>query len=143
MTESEIKDKIARFYEEVWNRGNYEYCDEIFATEGDRQDQGGFGKNTPALQKEVARKFREAFPDLNMVMEAIVTDGEYAASRWRMTATHKPTGKRLSDYTAVNFWRFDGDKVIDVRNNRDDLAIFEQLGLVPKRDELWKRVLEG
>lgn len=34
-------------------------------------------------------------------------------------------------------WGIKDGKMVEARNNRDDLIVFHQLGLIPSRAELW------
>ncbi len=136
MSSEQNKALVLRFYEEVWNKGNYEAADEIMV-DGERYDQGQHGPNSAALQKTVARNFRSAFPDAKLQAEVVIAEGEWVAARWRMSATHA-SGSKIYDYTAVNLFRMVNGKVIEIRNNRDDLTLFHQLGLVPSPQDLWQ-----
>jgi len=54
-----------RYYDEVWNKGNLDVADEIFAIEYVRHDPR-YPKSptaSPEWQKETAKRFRDAFPD--------------------------------------------------------------------------------
>lgn len=54
---------VRRFYEEVWNRGNLDVADDIFAADYVRHDlRPGTAPPGPAGQKAVAGMFRTAFP---------------------------------------------------------------------------------
>jgi predicted ester cyclase len=145
MTEQERnKAAVLRFYDEVWNRGHYSVAEEIFATTPDgRHDHGSIGPNSGALQARIAEGFRKLFPDLVMHVEYILAEGNLVAARWRMQATHATTTKRIADYTAVNIWKFRNGRAVEINNNRDDLAMFHQLGLIPSRDDLFAKVGES
>jgi predicted SnoaL-like aldol condensation-catalyzing enzyme len=137
----ENKKAVLRFYDEVWNKGNYKVAEEIFATTPNgRRDHGSVGPNSGVLQARIAERFRELIPDLHLTVEYILAEGDLVAARWRATATHKMSQKRITDYTAVNLWRFLDGRAVEINNNRDDLAVFHQLGLVPSREELFAQV---
>jgi len=144
MTEQERnKNLVLRFYEEVWNRGNYAVAEEVFATTPDGlHDHGTVGPNSAEHQIRVAEEFRKLFPNLELKVEHILAEGDLVAARWRIKATHAITGKPITDYTAVNIWKFGDGKAIELNNNRDDLAIFHQLGLIPSREMLFNRMGE-
>jgi predicted SnoaL-like aldol condensation-catalyzing enzyme len=145
MTEQERnKATVLRFYNEVWNHGHYTVAKEIFASTPDgRHDHGAIGPNSGEIQARIAEGFRKLFPDLVMHVEYILAEADLVAARWRMHATHATTGKRIVDYTAVNIWKFRDGKAIEINNNRDDLTMFYQFGLIPSRDDLFARLGEN
>ena len=129
------KDLIRRFYEEVWNRGNLDVCDEVFAPDYVRHD---FRSTEPVPgpegQKQIAADFRAAFPDLQFVVDLLVAEDDYVVGRWTATGTHlgrwgtvEPTGRSVR-LSAANIFRLDNGKVVEIWNHRDDLGLREQLG---------------
>ena len=127
---------VRRFYEEVWDRGNVDVADEVFADDYVRHDsrpsQAGPG---PAGQKRIAQNFRDAFPDLRFQVEMIIADGDFVAARWTAEGTNTgpwggqtPTG-RHARFSGVNIFRFEDGKVGEIWNHRDDLGLMEQLGV--------------
>ena len=77
---------IHRWFEEVWNKGREDAIDEMFAADGvahglaDGHDQKLRG---PDGFKPFFRKFREAFPDLQVVVEDSITEGDLVAAQVR------------------------------------------------------------
>jgi steroid delta-isomerase-like uncharacterized protein len=126
---------VRRFYEEVWNRGNVDVADEVFADDYVRHDlRPSKAEPGPAGQKRVASDFREAFPDLRFEVELVVAQDDFVAARWTAEGTNSgpwgaqpPTGRRAR-FSGVNIFRFDGGKVVEIWNHRDDLGLMEQLG---------------
>ena len=126
---------MRRFYEEVWQKGNLDVADEVFARDYVRHDL----RPTSALpgpegQKHIASAFRAAFPDLRFDVELVIAEGDYVAARWAASGTHtgawgavEPTGRSVA-FTGVNIFRFEGGRVVEIWNHRDDLGLQEQLG---------------
>ena len=139
MSTEQNKALVRRFYEEVWNKGNYHEADELVADGGSRYDHESTGPNSAEIQKQAAAGFHRLFSDCQMVIEMMVAEDEWVAARWRIHGTHQGSGKAITDYTAQNMWRVQNGKLVEVRNNRDDLLVFHQLGLIPSRAELWKQ----
>ena len=135
MSTEENKALARRFYEEVWDRGNTDFAFEVFAEDYVRHDL----RPTEALpgpegQKRIADDFRAAFPDLRVNVDLVIGDGDFVVGRWTATGTHsgswgalEPTGRRAT-FSAVNIFRFDHGKVVEIWNHRDDLGLGEQLG---------------
>jgi steroid delta-isomerase-like uncharacterized protein len=126
---------VSRFYEEVWNKGNLEAADGIFAEDYVRHDlRPGDAPAGPEGQKLVAGMFRAAFPDVHLGVEFMIAEADMVVARWTMRGTHRgawggipPTGKRVS-FTGVNIFRITEGKVVEIWNHRDDLGLSEQLG---------------
>ncbi len=81
---------------------------------------------------------RESWPDLVIVVEHAVAEDDWVMGRCTTTATHAktvmgaaPTHRRVQ----ATFWdmhRFDADgRIVETWNLMDNLAIMQQLGLVP------------
>jgi steroid delta-isomerase-like uncharacterized protein len=127
---------VRRFYEEVWDRGNFAVADDVFALDYVRHDlRPTEAEPGPAGQKQIASAFRDAFPDLRFLVEIVVAEGDYVAARWTASGTHtgawgdvEPTGRSMT-FSGVNIFRFDDDgRVAEIWNHRDDLGLREQLG---------------
>ena len=126
---------IRRFYEEVWDHGNTEFAFEVFADDYVRHDfRATEPQPGPAGQKGIADDFRAAFPDLRVNVDLIVGEDDLVVSRWTATGTHlgswagmEPSGRPMT-LSAVNIFRFEDGKVVEIWNHRDDLGLREQLG---------------
>jgi steroid delta-isomerase-like uncharacterized protein len=135
LSEDANKALVQRFYEEAWGRGDLDVADELFADDYERHDfRAGDPTPGPEGQKEIARAFRAAFPDLSFEIDFILADGDFVAGRWTATGTHlaswagvEPTGKPMR-FSAINVFRFSGGKVVELWNHRDDLGLMQQLG---------------
>lgn len=135
MTCDANKQVVRRFYEELWNRGNLDAADELVAPDYVRHDlRPGDAPPGPAGQKAVAEKFRAAFPDVRLEVEALVAEGDLIAVRWTMFGTHTgawgdvaPTGSSVR-FSGVNFFRIADQQIAEIWNVRDDLGLREQLG---------------
>ena len=134
MSIEDHKALIRRFYEEVWNKGNLDAADTIFADDYVRHDlRPGNPLPGPAGQKKIAADFRAAFPDLHMTIDVIVAEGDMIAARWTMEGTNTgqwgnipPTGKRAK-FSGVNIFRIANGRVVEIWNHRDDLGVMQQL----------------
>ena len=123
---------IARFYEEVWNKGNYDVTDEVFANDYVRHDPRG--GNPPAGargQKLIAQGFRKGCPDCVMTVARLLADGDFVVGQWTITGTQQPSGQKV-DFVGVNIFRFKDGKVAEIWNHRDDLAFSLQTGRVTR-----------
>jgi steroid delta-isomerase-like uncharacterized protein len=134
---AENKALVRRFYEEVWDRGNFEFAREVFADDYVRHDP----RPTHALpgaagMAKIAADFRRAFPDAHWCVDLVLGEDDFVAARWTATGTFTgqwgdvvPTGKAAT-FSGVNIYRFNqGGKVAEIWNHRDDLGFMEQVGV--------------
>jgi steroid delta-isomerase-like uncharacterized protein len=130
---------VRRLFDEVWNKGNLSVADELFAPNYAHHDAStpdvGHG---PEGEKKRATLYRTAFPDLQLMTEDMISEGETVVIRWSCQGTHKgdlsgiaPTGKRIN-LTGVSIARFAGGKMVEGWVSWDALGMFQQLGVVPQ-----------
>jgi len=134
LSEDENKALVRRFYDEVWSKGNVDVAEELFSDDYERHDFRAGNPPGPEGQKQIARAFRAAFPDLTFDIDFLIADGDFVAGRWTASGTHlgpwagvEPTGKPMR-FSAINVFRFSDGKVVELWNHRDDLGLMEQLG---------------
>ncbi len=135
MNPEQNKALIRYFYEEVWNKGNLNAADEVFAAEYARHDlRPGNALPGPEGQKRIAGDFRAAFPDLHMQVDVMIAEADLVMARWTTTGTNTgawgsvpATGKQVK-FSGVNIFRIANGKVIEIWNHRDDLGVMQQLG---------------
>jgi len=130
---------IHRWFEEVWNKGREDAIDEMFAADGvahglaDGHDQKLRG---PDGFKPFFRKFREAFPDLQVVVEDSITEGDLVAARCTVRGNH--TGNSLGvaatnkpvEFTGMTIARVRDGKIVEAWNNFDFMSLYQQIGLL-------------
>ena len=74
--------------------------------------------NDPAIGREaitdVAQRFMSAFPDLEVLMDDFVVDGDQAVYRWTLVGTHTGPGGtgRAVRISGFEEWRIDADGFI-------------------------------
>jgi len=137
MNVEDSKALIRRFYDEVWARGNLDVADEVFAEEYVRHDfRGGDPEPGPDGQKQIARTFRAAFPDLRWDVDFLVGEGDMVVGRWTASGTHDgpwagvaPSGRPMR-FSGINVFRFADGRVVEIWNHRDDLGLMQQLDAV-------------
>jgi ketosteroid isomerase-like protein len=87
------------------------------------------------------RRRDDAFSDVELEVIPLDVGGDYACAEWRVTMTHtgdlvlgddaivQPTGERVT-LNGVTVAEFRGDRICSFRQYWDELAVFEQLGLI-------------
>ena len=129
---------VHRWFEEVWNKGREEAIDEMFATDGIAH--GLVGDNGQELQgpadfKPFFRKFRDAFPDIQITIEDCITEGDKATVRCRVMANHTGDGLGIAatgkpvEFEGISIVRVRDGKIVEAWNNFDFLSLNQQIGL--------------
>jgi steroid delta-isomerase-like uncharacterized protein len=128
---------IHRWFEEVWNKGREEAIDELFAEDGIAHglgDVAGAQLRGPGDFKPFFRSFRSAFPNIEVIVEDTVVEGDKVAARCRVRATHAGEGlgfaatQRPMEITGIVIVRVRDGKIIEAWNNFDFMGMFQQLG---------------
>ncbi|HWD44254.1 MAG TPA: ester cyclase [Actinomycetota bacterium] len=137
------KELARRHFEETWNRRDLAVADELMAEEYLEHAIAPFGQaepgrvNGPAALRETAQWLLAQFPDLHMIIEAIVAEEETVAVRIFSEGTNleplngmmPPTGKRFAARQSHWFRIADG-KLAEHWATREDLPAMLQLGVV-------------
>ena len=134
---NENKALIRRWFEEVWNKGNEAAIDEMFATDGIAHglaDEPEKAMRGPQDYKPFYRRFRSAFPEIEVVVEDTIAEGDKVAARCRVRGKHQSdslgfaaTG-RDAEFTGITIVRIDQGKIVEAWNNFDFMTMFKQLG---------------
>lgn len=132
----ENKALLRRWFEEVWNKGRAEAIDEMFAEEGVAHglaDASGKELRGPAGFKPFFHQFREAFPDIQVIVEDTIAEGDKVVGRCVVRATHRgdslgfaATGQQM-EITGITIGRIKDGKIVEAWNNFDFMAMFQQL----------------
>jgi steroid delta-isomerase-like uncharacterized protein len=134
---AENENLIRRWFEEVWNKGREEAIDEMFAENGIAHglaDESGEALRGPTGYKPFFRKFRAAFPDIEVVVEDTVTEGDKVAARCRVRGKHQSDSlgfaatQRPMEITGMTIVRVRDGKIVEAWNNFDFMSMFKQLG---------------
>src|SRR5215207_4388844 len=118
---------VRRWFEEVWNRGREEAIDELF-------DEAGSPLRGASGFKPFFRRFREAFPELEVVVEDTVSEGDKVAARCTVRGRHRgdALGFKATDspveFDGICIVRVRGGKIVEAWNNFDFMSMFQQLG---------------
>ena len=88
------KNVVRRLFDEVWNKGQQQIADELFAPTYTHHDSStpDAGRGPESEKKRVAI-YRNAFPDLRLTVEDLTAEGETVNARW---SCHARCGTRSS-----------------------------------------------
>jgi steroid delta-isomerase-like uncharacterized protein len=133
---------IRRWFEEVWNKGRAEVIDELFAEEGVAHglaDASGEELRGPANFRAFQQNFREAFPDIEVVVEDTVAEGDKVAARCTVRGSHRghtlgfAATERPAEFTGICIVRISDGRIVEAWNNFDFMSMFRQLGALELR----------
>jgi steroid delta-isomerase-like uncharacterized protein len=147
---SENEAVVRRNIDEAWNGGRFEVLDETVAEHYVRHESAlPRTVHGRAELKETIRRYRDAFPDLNLVIEDMVSSGDLVTTRWSASGTHRgdlmglgATNKR-SVVTGLNLSRFLDGKVTEEWSEWNEAAMLRQLGVLPERESTQEKALLG
>ena len=130
---------IRRWFEEVWNKGRVEAIAEMFAADGvahGLSDEPGKTMKGPDDFMPFHSIFRGAFPDIEVVVEDTIAEGDLVAARCSVRGRH--TGDHLGvaasnapvKFTGMAIVRIRDGKIVEAWNNFDFLAMNKQIGIM-------------
>lgn len=125
---------VRRVVEEVINKGDLRVADQVVAD--------GYTYNEPTAgmvkgrdgYKQLITIYRNAFPDLRLVIDDQVDGGDKVVTRWTATGTHRgelfgmaPTGRTVV-VTGILVTRFERGKIVEEWESYDVFGMLQQLG---------------
>jgi predicted ester cyclase len=130
-----------RLLEEAFNVGNLALADELIAPHAENHDPAATpdlrALRGPEQYKRTVTMYREAFPDVRMVVDDAVSADDKVVLRWHSEGTHRgelaglaPTGARVS-VTGISIDQWRDGKVVEAWVEWDNLGLARQLGAAP------------
>jgi predicted ester cyclase len=125
---------VRRYVKELWNKGRLEVADELIHPQGVYPSEPYFPPG-PAGARLAVQTYREAFPDLRLLIEDIIAEEDVVATRFTMMGTHTgaymqipPTGRDI-EVGGCSIFHFGDGQIIERWLEFDLLGLFGQLGL--------------
>jgi steroid delta-isomerase-like uncharacterized protein len=137
-----------RYLEEVWSRGNTDLIDTVLSAnytlrvlQGNSGNEERVVHGTERLKQSVAL-YHQAFPDLQITPQTMVTEDDRVVVEWTARATHSgdfrgiPATHKQVSYAGISIYRIEDGKIADEVYLGDRLGLWQQLGLVPNSRKL-------
>ena len=132
-TEEQNKASFRRYLEEAWNQSNLEVVDETFDRYISHQPDGSVLERGPEDVKRFIKEFRSAFPDLHLIIEEQLAEGDKVVSHGTIQGTHQgefrgmaPTGEEMA-IEGMAVFRFSSEgKVVESWDSYDQLSLMRQ-----------------
>jgi steroid delta-isomerase-like uncharacterized protein len=130
---------VQRWFDEVWNKGRAEAIEEMFDEYGIAHGLSDDPANPirgPRDFRPFHTLFREAFPNMMIVVEDMVAEGDKVAARCSVRAKHEGEflGRSATDspveFTGIAIVRIDNGKIVEAWNNFDFMTLHKQVGLI-------------
>jgi len=129
---------LRRIYDEAFSKGKLGVVDEL----ADRNFVDheplppGFKSGIEGV-KQLINAMRTGFPDLQVAVNDLVSQGDKIWVRATFSGTHRgtfmnmpPTGKKVT-FEGMDIVRFSGGKVVEHWGVTDNMGLFTQLGAIP------------
>lgn len=128
---------LHRWFEEVWNKRCEEAIDEMLADDvighGLTDADGSTVRGRDSF-KNLHRAFLAAYPDFNITVEDVITEGDKMAARCRVSGTHTGDGIGIAptdqpvEFTGMIMVRVKDDKMVEAWNEFNFMEMYSQIG---------------
>lgn len=130
---------LRRWFDEVWNKGRAEAIDEMFAADGvahglsddpEHPIRGGGGF------KPFHQTFRGAFPDIEIVVEDMIAEGDKVVARCSVRGKHAGDNLGIAasnapvEFTGIAIVQIRNGKIVEAWNNFDFMRMNKQIGAI-------------
>lgn len=130
---------LRRWFDEVWNKGNSDAIDEMFAADGivhGLSEDAESPMRGPTDFRPFHETFRGAFPDVEVQVEDMIAEGDKVVARCLVRAKHsgdhlgpKATNAPVS-FTGIAIVRINDGKIVEAWNNFDFMKMNRQIGAI-------------
>lgn len=130
---------LHRWFDEVWNKGRREAIDEMLSPDAIAHgltDANGNEVRGAEAFKSFYDSFREAFPDIQVIVEDTVAEGKTVVTRCKVKATHTGEGMGLAptdssvEFNGMCMVRVEDGKILESWNSFDFMTMYQQIGAI-------------
>jgi len=126
-----------RAFEELLSKGRFELAEQLYAKDFVNH---GIHRDISLEEDQAALKgWHQAFPDLSIVPEKLIADGDQVAVYWIARGTNTGTGNGLpatgkkAEQSGITIWRIVDGKIKEEWSAFDQLSLMQQLGLLDQK----------
>ena len=123
-----------RAFQEILSRGRYELAEQLYAKDFVNH---GLHSNASLAEDQTALKgWHAAFPDVVIVPEKLIAEGDLVTIYWTASGTNTGTGNGLpstgkkAELAGITIWRIADGKIKEEWSAFDQLSMMRQLGLL-------------
>ncbi len=123
------REVIARLWDEGWSGGDAAALEAVLAPGVIHHWATGADSVGVAATAERVEGWRQAMPDMTLVYDDIIVDGDYAAAAWTVTGTPAgaPDGTEPVSADGINIFRFECGQIAEMWSEMDALGLMAQL----------------
>ena len=136
-SEQQNKALAKRAFEELLSGGRFELAEQLYAKDFVNH---GIHRNISLAEDQAALKgWHEAFPDVVIVPEKLIAEGDLVTIYWIARGTNTGAGNGLPatgnkvEQSGITIWRIVGGKIKEEWSAFDQLSMMQQLGLLPQK----------
>jgi predicted ester cyclase len=127
---------IRRWFEEVWNQGRAELIDEMLedscVAHGLPNERGEELRGLAEF-KPFFNSFRKAFPDIKIIVEDVIGEGDKLAARCVVRGLYKGEGVDTDslqpiEISGICMLQLKNGKIVEAWNNFDFMGLYKQVG---------------
>ncbi len=126
-----------RAFEELLSKGRFELAEQLYAKDFVNH---GIHRDISLAEDQTALKgWHQAFPDLSIIPEKLIADGDLVAVYWIAHGTNTgagnglpATGKKV-EQSGITIWRIVNGKIKEEWSAFDQLSMMKQLGLLDQK----------
>jgi steroid delta-isomerase-like uncharacterized protein len=135
----ENKALVRRWFVEVWNKGRADAIAELLSDDAvvhGLVEDASQPLRGPAGFLPFHAQFREAFPEIEVVVENQLAEGDLVATRCSVRGTHAGDSLGFAathlpvEFTGVAITRIKDGKIVEAWNNFDFMKMYKQLGVI-------------
>jgi steroid delta-isomerase-like uncharacterized protein/4-oxalocrotonate tautomerase family enzyme len=138
---AEHRKLFARWFEELWNKKNYDIAYELVDPDFTAHGAGGQDiKQGPEGVIGMVKAWHAAMPDGHMTMDDIITEGDLSTIMMTWTATHTgkfgdiPASGNKITVTSIGIDRVINGKITEGWGELNMLGMLQQMGAIPSPD---------
>lgn len=124
-----------RAFEELLSEGRFELAEQLYAK--DFINHGIHSKANLEEDQAALKGWHQAFPDLTIIPEKLIAEGDLVTVYWVARGTNTGTGNGLpatgkkAELAGITIWRIVEGKIKEEWSAFDQLSMMQQLGLLP------------
>jgi steroid delta-isomerase-like uncharacterized protein len=124
-----------RAFEELLSQGRFELAEQFYAK--DFINHGIHSKANLEEDQAALKGWHQAFPDIIIVPEKLIAEGDLVTISWVARGTNTGTGNGLpatgkkAELAGITIWRIVEGKIKEEWSAFDQLSLMQQLGLLP------------
>jgi predicted ester cyclase/ketosteroid isomerase-like protein len=129
---------FTRWFEELWNKKNYEITKELVHPDFTAHGAGGQDiKQGPDGVAGMVKIWHQAFPDGHMTMDDLITEGDLSTIRMTFRGTHTgefygiPASNKPVEVTSIGIDRVINGKITEGWGELNMLGMMMQMGAIP------------